>query len=224
MSKIIKGKDLEKTVGLKKTAEILLDSFKEPLGLSTSLIKKDASKTQKKGLELLEAASKRAQEVTREIDAILEQARQVYQAEKKRGYAEGRQEGLASATAKITAAHAAHERILSQSEEEIVKLIRAVTEKVIAREVETGAVVDLVKRSIGQILGNQITIRVNPEDVHFLKEKEGELMALIDGRQTITFREDPVVARGGCIVDSELGTIDAQLPAQIAAIKKSLGI
>jgi flagellar biosynthesis/type III secretory pathway protein FliH len=38
------------------------------------------------------------------------------------------------------------------------------------------------------------------------------------------FREDESIIPGGCIVETEVGTIDAQIDTQLKAIKKALNI
>lgn len=221
MSKIIKQADIEERLGLEKAVELTAQRKTVSGG---AVLKKGTLEAQSQAEAILEEAKRDAEAIREEVGRILARAEKEYEEEKKRGYEEGHQEGLAQATEIIVRAESEREKIISQSEPEIVTLIQAITEKVIGREVEKGAIVSVVKKALSQIIGNKVTIRVSPADFRFLKEKEKELTVELDHSRSLSFREDPTIVAGGCVIDSELGTIDAQLPQQLKAIKKSLGL
>ncbi|MBI1910172.1 MAG: hypothetical protein HYS22_08400 [Deltaproteobacteria bacterium] len=224
MTKIIKGNDLEKELGPTKAIDCVGPSGGTGLDRLGSVLKKGVFEAESQAVRLLAEASVEAHKVQERVGQILAQAERDYESEKKRGYEEGHQEGLAQVTETLARAEATHEKLLSQSEGEIVTLVNAIVGKILGREVAKGAVVGVVRQAISQIIGEKIVVRVNPEDLRFLRAKEGELMGLLDKTQSLSFREDPLIAAGGCVVDSETGTVDAQLPNQIAAIKKALGL
>ena len=60
--------------------------------------------------------------------------------------------------------------------------------------------------------------------VNVLKEHEKDLLTVIDQTQSISVKEDEEIPAGGCIVETELGTVDARLETQLRAIKKALGL
>ena len=47
---------------------------------------------------------------------------------------------------------------------------------------------------------------------------------MLDHSSSIQIRSDEKVKPKGCIVESEVGTIDAQLENQLKAIRKALGL
>lgn len=227
MSKIIKSGEIEKEVGLVGAADLEAAgtaSLEAGLLQFGSLLKKGVLESQSQGEKILGEAKVEALRIREKVQSILARAEQTYESEKKRGFEEGVQEGLAQMTETIVKAEAEREKMLSQSEEEIVTLVNAIVHKILGREIERGAIVDVARQAISQIVGQRITVRVHPSDLKFLRQREKELMNLLDRTQSLNFREDPLISEGGCVVDSELGTIDAQLPYQLSAIKKALGL
>jgi len=66
----------------------------------------------------------------------------------------------------------------------------------------------------------EIRIRVNPDDLGFLKENKMQLYTMLGESKEIEIVEDALVGRGGCIIDTEIGTIDARLETQLRVIEK----
>ncbi len=167
-----------------------------------------------------------------EADRILAEAKQVLAdaearrvAELKRGYAEGEAKGLTQVTEKLVALERLKERFYGEAEPEVIKLVLQIAEKVIGRLVEqqSDMIRSVVRQALERAIGDRITVRLNPEDYRALMEQDHEFRDVIDRTRRLGFREDEGVSRGGCIVETEVGTIDAQIETQIAAIKKALG-
>ena len=60
------------------------------------------------------------------------------------------------------------------------------------------------------------------KDYKTVKSEGYEFKVVIDRTKRIIFKEDEAILKGGCIVETEVGTIDAQLETQVEAIKKAL--
>jgi len=117
------------------------------------------------------------------------------------------------------------EKILRESEDELVKLIMLVSRKVILREIAQDRTIlsDVVQASISTISErDEITIRLNPDDYVLVATGHGDVLRkeLITSRMQL--KSDPTVMQGFCMVDSELGTIDAGLDSQLEEIFRSL--
>ncbi len=69
-----------------------------------------------------------------------------------------------------------------------------------------------------------MTVRLHPDDFAWVKERESELLSALEGMATLSMRADSRVAPHGCVIESEVGTLDAQLETQLASMKKVLGI
>ena len=144
--------------------------------------------------------------------------------ERQRGFEEGYQEGLGRLTRKTLEVEQAYEKMLSEAEPQIIRMVMDIAEKVIGRQIEKGAIVDVVKNAISQAAGRKIVVRVHPADVPMIREREKDLFASLDQNQSVSVKEDEEIPPGGCIVETEMGTVDARLETQLNAIKKALGL
>jgi len=120
---------------------------------------------------------------------------------------------------------ALREKILRESEDELVKLIMLVSRKVILREISQDRTIlsNVVQAAINTVSErDEITIRLNPDDYVLVTTGQGEILRkeLITDRMQL--KSDPTVLQGFCMVDSELGTIDAGIDSQLEEIFRSL--
>lgn len=173
----------------------------------------DAAK--KKIIDLQDQAEKRLEEV----DSIREKA----YAE---GKAKGREDGYAAVTEKLLKLKLMQEKFYKESEPEIIKLVVAIAEKVIGKMVadHSEAIINVVKQALEHSIGDRIVVRVNPADYQNLISQDLKFRDELDRAKRLSFKEDENVSKGGCIVETEVGTIDAQLETQIGAIKKAMEI
>ncbi|HET6468611.1 MAG TPA: HrpE/YscL family type III secretion apparatus protein [Geminicoccaceae bacterium] len=168
------------------------------------------------GQDFLEAAKAHA----REIEA---EARAAYAAEKERGY----QDGLAEAAMKaaeqqldtIAQTVAWFERV----ENQVAELVIQATEKILGELDE----VELVKRVVQnamRVMRNQrqVTLRVTPELVESVQKQLAAIMADYPGVTFVDVAPDARLRRGGCILESELGVVDATVELQLEALKRAL--
>lgn len=174
--------------------------------------------------EVIAAAEERAQRIRDEAHRVLEQAKTDREAAIKKGYAEGESKGLVQVTEKLIHLEGLRERFYETAEPEIVKLVLVIAEKVIGRIAAENPdlIRSVVRQALEHALGDRITVSINPEDYRSLMSGEHEFRDLIDRTRRLLFREDETVAKGGCVVETEVGTIDARLETQLEAIRKAL--
>lgn len=173
---------------------------------------------------LIHRAKKEASRIRKQAREVLNQAGVEREEERKKGFEEGRQEGLAVLTEKIVAAESAQEKVLKESEPGIVRMVMEIAEKVIGRELEKGAILDIVKKSIRESVGHKIFVKVHPADFTVLKKREKEILAILEQNESLTIKEDDTIPPGGCVVETEMGTVDARLETQLKGIRKALGL
>ena len=68
----------------------------------------------------------------------------------------------------------------------------------------------------------EIFLRVNPADLQFIRDKKPDLLDVLSRAKEIGIREDPDVARHGVIIETDAGSIDAQLETQLAVLERTL--
>jgi type III secretion protein L len=177
---------------------------------------------------LFDAASK-ARAIVAEAESEAERIRDAAREDHRRARAEaaeaGRQEGLGRAAATLAGAAAERERRLAGLAGEVARLALDVARQVLGRELslEPGAVVDLAARALAEARDRrEVVIRVSPGDAPALRSAEGRLATLLARAPGVVVREDPSLARGDVVVETEAGTIDARVEAQLAALERAL--
>jgi flagellar assembly protein FliH len=170
-------------------------------------------------------ARRRLDEAALEARAVVERARGEADAIRARAAAEGREEGLAGATELVAYAAVVRSRILAESEPQLVELAFAVARCVLERIVERDrdAVADVAARALEGVLQREdVRLRVHPEDAATLREAEPRLSDQLTRARCIAIVVDPSVSRGGVIVETEAGSVDARLATQLEALRQAL--
>lgn len=204
--------------------KINFDPEFEPLLDLSPLITHDLVEGMDKAKGLLVRARQESARLRKRAREVLAEAQVKKEEERKIGFEEGKEEGLASLTERITTVEQAREKVLKEAEPEVIRMVMEIAEKVIGREIERGAVLDIVQQTIGQSVGQKIVLRINPQDIPRIKKEERRLLAAIGEGRSILVKEDGTIPAGGCIVETELGTVDARLETQMGAIRKALGL
>jgi len=123
------------------------------------------------------------------------------------------------------AIHNLREKVLRESEDELLNLILLVARKVIIQEVtqDRSILAGVVQHAIaGLSAREEITVRINPDDYQLVTSGRDQVLhnELINER--LLLKPDPSVAAGFCLVDSAMGTIDASLDSQLDQVFRSL--
>jgi flagellar biosynthesis/type III secretory pathway protein FliH len=139
--------------------------------------------------------------------------------------AAGREEGLARAAAALTAAAAERDRLLASAEPELVRLALAVAGKVVAGELALAP--EVVARIAAEALAaardrREVVLRVHPADAGLLRAEEPRLLEALSRARAVAVREDPAVGRGGVVVETEAGTVDARIETRLEALRRAL--
>lgn len=115
-------------------------------------------------------------------------------------------------------------RIMTNSQEDIVKLAMVIASKVIHREVKgSETVVDNVREAIDMASDkHSIRIKLNPADIPVVDSHRGEFLETIKSLERIELIEDDEIISGGCIVETTEGSVDARLDRQMEEIRKML--
>ncbi len=135
-------------------------------------------------------------------------------------------EMLATMRGLIEMARVERHKIIQSAEPEIVRLSVAIAERVlnghIAQQPET--VLDMVRSAITRLVNREtVTVRVNPADIEIMREHREHLMTMndIDNMRLI---EDQRVDRGGVLIETDAGTIDAKVSTQMREVRRLLGV
>ena len=110
----------------------------------------------------------------------------------------------------------------AQVEEEVVRLAIAVARKVVHREINIDQTVihALVRVALGRVSGKSaVVVHLNPTDREYMMRAHEELMRE-EGRE-ITFESNSTIGRGGCVIQSETGDIDARIEEEFREVESA---
>jgi type III secretion system HrpE/YscL family protein len=165
------------------------------------------------------------QEADQEADRIRQEAEQQAEEMRQRGYNEGYQEGLAAYTQQTTRALLQLRSQEGAIENDFIQLVRVCVEKVLGQEIKLNpdAVSGIVRMALKDARQQrEIIVRVSPDDVENLNKNKRKLLEVLARANMIEIREDQTITRGGCIILTELGTIDASLEQQLDALQAAI--
>ena len=141
-----------------------------------------------------------------------------------KGYAQGERAGLEAGGTRADAMlrrlaqtldelSALRDNMVRQTERELVQLSVAIARRILQREVSSTPSYRRMARVALDRLGDTgpATIRLHPDDYAIVTSGQ----ARHSGGRTVDIVADPRVARGGCLVESEFGSIDASVDAQV---------
>ncbi len=139
--------------------------------------------------------------------------------------AEGRERGLGAVTELLVGARAAAARGRAGAEPELRTLAVRIAEKLLGRELtlRPDAITDVVLQALC-LAGDprEVLIRVHPDDLAALERGRPRLIERCRSARAVSWKGDEAVPRGGCVLDTELGFVDARLSTQLDAIERAL--
>ena len=117
-------------------------------------------------------------------------------------------------------------KLMEGAEPELVRLAVGIAERVLHQQIalDRGVVVEMARVAIARLVEKEsVTVRVNPGDLERMREHRDELLS---NGEIKNFRvvEDQRVDRGGVVVETDGGTIDARISTQVNEAKRVLHI
>lgn len=115
-------------------------------------------------------------------------------------------------------------QVIRDTENLMTSLALNVAEKIVAQiPINAPMVEAAVRDALSQVEGTtQFTIRLHPDDLELLKQADSAVLNSNDGTNEFHFVASPEVTRGGCIVQTRFGTVDARRETKMDLLKKSL--
>jgi type III secretion protein L len=200
----------------------------EPTTLSEQPFTKRAPIIDKKTFEAKSEAEiirERAMAEAKEIKAAaMAEGEEIKQRAREEGYMEGKAAGAEELTEMIATSSQRLQMIEAQVEPQLKELALRIAKKILGRELEfhPEAVVDIVKQALSDKARQrrEVYLRVNPEDMQYIREHKAELLEVLGRAKEIGLREDPDVSPHGVVIETDAGTIDAQLETQLAVFER----
>lgn len=178
--------------------------------------------------------------VQQALSEQLEQARAEWEQEAEQKTAEamelGRQQGRqeAESTIEIRSAELAsvisslaqaREKLLDDAEQAVLDMTMAIARRFVEQSALLGD--ELIRKTIKDAVKmvtekDKVVIRVNPDDLDEVRGHQDDIIFIGDGIGRLEIRGDKKVDRGGCVVETEAGNIDARIASRFDQLDKAI--
>lgn len=187
-----------------------------------------STETGPSGEEAISYAKAEAESIIRkameEASAIKEQAKSDGLEEAKRMAEETASDKVKEAIATLNEAVVERKKIIKDAEGEILRLALKTAEQIVRSEVtmHRDVTLNIVSDAISRVNDReQVIVRVNREDIETIKKYKDRIGSVVDGIKSLSIIEDATVEPGGCIIETNLGYVDARISTKLAAIEEA---
>ncbi len=191
------------------------------------------SQAQKEAQDIVEKAKAEAQDII--SNAKIEE-KSIFEKSKSDGFKAGHEEGYKVGNEEaqrlverihkmIEAVQAKRQEILDNTEQQIVNLVILIARKVvkIMSENQKSVIMSNVLQALKKVKGSgDVTLRVNLADVKLTTEHIKDFIRQVENIKNISVVEDSSVEKGGCIVETDFGAIDARISSQLNELETQI--
>jgi type III secretion protein L len=185
-------------------------------GVKQKVVKNQVVSARREAARILEEAEEFAAEIRREAATEAENL-------KAEAVREGTENALTEFERNLIETREIREKVWRETEKDLLRLAIRLAERIVGREIEKDdkTIVEIISTALQNARQQEkLTVRVNPKDLPTIEKATEKISS---GRiQFIDFVADPRVASSGCLIESEVGTIDARLETQLRVLERAL--
>ncbi|MDR0351574.1 MAG: HrpE/YscL family type III secretion apparatus protein [Puniceicoccales bacterium] len=168
-------------------------------------------------------AKKLIDEAVAKQNEILASAKARYEEEAKKGredgYASGKQE-LADKMMEIVSKNAEN---FAKFESEMVGIVSKAVQRIIGEIDQKDLITNIVKTAVKNIKNQkQAVLKVSAAEAQTIRDRLDEILVNGDGIKYLEISADSRLKRGTCVIETEIGVVDASLDVQMEAITKAI--
>ena len=152
---------------------------------------------------------------------IVEQAKAAYEQEKQRGYQDGLDESKVDQADQMLKVVSRTINYLSDVEQTMAEILLSGVKKIIGEFDQEQLAVSLVRNALQHVRNEkQVSIRIPPSQYNMVKARLNDILSDYKGVGFIDLVADQRLSTGDCIMESEIGVVDASVDVQIRALQK----
>ncbi|MGY6277583.1 flagellar assembly protein FliH [Methylomonas sp. MgM2] len=140
---------------------------------------------------------------------------------RKKGYEESQhllQKQVSDLNSLLEALALPFKQLDDEVEKELVKLVITAAGHIIRREIklDPGQIVAVIREAVNvlPLASQQITLNLHPEDAELVRS----ILKLDENPPPWQLKENPLITRGGCTVETEVSIVDATLEKRLSAV------
>jgi len=220
----------EEAERIKKEAE--RTAFEEVKSKTDAAIR-DKMMAEEEARKIKEEAETEAEKIIKEAeekrDAVFSEAREEGYRE---GLEKGWQEGKAEAERLVERLHKIidaliekRKEIIDEAETQLIDLVLLISRKVIKviSENQKNVVINNIVQALRKLKSRgDVAIRVNLADLELATEHVKDFLKMAENVKSITVLEDSSVDKGGAVIETDFGQIDARISSQLHEIEEKI--
>ena len=115
-------------------------------------------------------------------------------------------------------------RMLQSLEKHVINLAADIAMKIVAgTPVDKSMVETVVKDALAKAAKDtDVVVLLNEADLELLSQADSELLQRTHGSSEVVFKSSPEVSRGGCLLETRYGTVDARIETKADVLKKAV--
>ncbi len=206
------------------------------------------NEAQARAAELLAQAEQTRERASQEASELLEDARIQAEAMREAAWQEGffagreagqsaaalelqravdtqRSEGRAQVQTLTDAIGAARQELWNSQEAEMVAFVLQIARQVVKTEVTQNpeVITQVLQNALRRVTDkDHVRIRVSLPDAAQVRGMREDLLNLMDGVKNLEIVDDRRIGQGGCVVETNAGTIDAKIETQLDEVERAL--
>lgn len=175
--------------------------------------------------EVNKISNEQKQNMAKEFEDIRNNA---YKEGYENGYAEGKREAdrlIKRLHVIIQEAIDRRDSIIEDAEDQVIRIILLIAYKVVKSisQEQKGVVIDNIKAALQKIKGKtEVVVRVNTEDLELTTDHKESILQQFEELQNVTILEDMRIDKGGCIIETDFGSVDARIATQLQEIEDKI--
>ena len=167
---------------------------------------------------LLAAAREKAAAMEQQAAPVIDAG--AYARKKEEGYHDGIEEGKMEHAEKMMETILSSVEFIESIEDTLVSVVNQAIRKIIGEMDSKDRIVHIVRNALNNVRGQQkVTVRVAPADEEAVSQALAAMTAGSSGSGFLTIVADARLSRDSCILESELGVVDASLETQLKALE-----
>ena len=168
-------------------------------------------------------ANKILEEAHTKASETIAKALEIYDAKKEQGYEDGLEEGRREHTEKIMDTALQTIDYFESMEKSIAGLVTQCLEKIIGELDDSELILKIVRSGLAVARNEKkVVVRVCTDEVKAVQKAVSTLLQAYPGINILDIVADERLAKGACLIESELGVVDAGLDTQLEAIKRAI--
>jgi flagellar assembly protein FliH len=163
------------------------------------------------------------------VSGLADLQAEAYREAFEQGLAEGREAGRGEVRAQVEKLAGMFydlakpfEVLDAEVERELLTLAMALARQIVRRELKTDPtqIIGIIREAIAAlpVAAREVRVHLHPEDAAVVRQN----LAPTESERAWTIIEDPVMARGGCLITTTTSRIDARLETRLGAILSEL--